>query len=253
MSDGTAKLEELEARLAKLAERVRAELPERSRALREALARWDEDEQDARRTIQRLAHMVRGTGGSHGMPELTAPATEVETSASSSSRDVLARSIGVLVDAIDRSAASRPTVVRAAPAPSAPSTGTIAKPLVGKRVIAIDDDAPTRRLLAMTLANLGGATARVEETPGAFFAALESEPYDAVIVDAMMPEVNGLACLERIASSSFAREGTRYFVLSAATAEELHWELPRAMPIGWLRKPFRPAELLAAISSALAG
>ena len=33
-------------------------------------------------------------------------------------------------------------------------------------------------------------------------------------------------------------------VLSAATPEELGWELPTGMRIGWLRKPFRPKELL---------
>ncbi len=247
MSDGGEKLAELEARLAKLADQVRSELPTRARALREALARVPANETDERRAIQRLAHMVRGTAGSHGMPELTTPATEVETSAPSASLEELTRSVHALADAIDRTAAARPAPAPAPVRAAAPSTGTIAKPLVGRRVLAIDDDGPTRRLLAMTLANLGGATAVVEEMPNAFFAALEGERYDAVIVDAMMPEVNGLACLQRIAGSPLAHEGTCYFVLSAATCEELRWELPTTLRIGWLRKPFRPAELLAAI------
>jgi len=252
MSDGGDKLAELEARLAKLADRVRSELPERATALREAAEALSADEATARADVQRLAHMIRGTAGSHGMTRLTEPAAQVETSARSMALGDLVPLVRSLADALDRTAREKsippPPVMVGPTAPTAP----LQKPLAGRRVLAIDDDAPTRRLLTMTLSNLGGATALVEELPLAFFGALEREHYDVVIVDAMMPDVNGLACLEKIAGSPMARPGACYFVLSAATAEELSWSLPSSLKVGWLRKPFRPRELLDAIQGALA-
>lgn len=252
-SEGSSKLAELEARLRELSDKVRAELPERGRALREAIALLASDEPSGRASVGRLAHMVRGTAGSHGMSELTAPAAEVEHGAKTLSIAELSALARALADRIDRTAHQAPAPAVAKAADAAPvTTGSIAKPLEGRRVLAIDDDGPTRRLLTMTLANLGGATTRVDERPDAFFAALAAEPFDVVIVDAMMPELNGLACLERIAGSPLAREGTCYFVLSAATVEELRWTLPSALRIAWLRKPFRPRELLDAIRAQLA-
>ena len=251
MSEGSDRIAELEARLRTLADRVRRELPERAAALRDALGRLDVDEEAARSAIKRMAHMVRGSAGSHGMTELTEPAACVEVGAHSLARAELGEVVRALADRIEQSAREGSS---AAPAPAAPvaSAGAgVVKPLAGRRVLAIDDDAPTRRLLTMTLANLGGASTLVEEAPEAFFAALAAAPFDVVIVDAMMPGLNGLACLERVAASSLARPGTRYYVLSAATPEELGWVMPASLDVAWLRKPFRPRDLLDAIRAAL--
>jgi CheY-like chemotaxis protein len=105
----------------------------------------------------------------------------------------------------------------------------------------------------MTLANLGGARTAIENEAEAFFAALARERYDVVIVDAMMPETNGLACLERIAGSPLAHPDVVYFVLSAAAPDELGWKIPEGLTVGWLRKPFRPRELLDALRASLGG
>jgi CheY-like chemotaxis protein len=252
MSGGGGKLAELEARIGALAARLRAELPERARALRDGVAGLSADEVAARHAIERTAHMVRGTAGSHGMPELTEPATRVEQGARTMPQIDLAREAAALADRIDATARTAPA--RAAPLPAtAPADGgTVARPLASVRVLAIDDDVPTRRLLAMTLVNLGGASATIVETASAFFEALDAHPTDVVIVDAMMPEMNGLECLERIVERGLADRARCYFVLSAAAPDELRWELPGTLRTSWLRKPFRPRELLDAIRSELA-
>lgn len=248
MSEGRAKLAQLEARLEELAHQVRESLPLRAEALRLAADALDGDEATARATIARAAHMIRGTAASHGIVGLTLPAAEVETAAKAMSTAALREAVRVLADRLD-AAARAPTVV-ATPSiqePALTPSGGIEKPLRGRTILAIDDDPPTRRLLTMTLANLGGASVTVEERVDAFFAALASSRYDAVIVDAMMPETSGLACLERIAGSPLARPDVAYFVLSAATPEELRWTLPAGLAVDWLRKPFRPRELLDAL------
>lgn len=249
MSEGSERLAALEATLSKLAERVRAELPERARALRAASELLASEDATARSAIQRAAHMVRGTAGSHGMTALTAPAAELELGAATMTTSELASAARALADQLDQTATEKPAPAAEPAKAMPPPTAGLVKPLAGLRVLAIDDDAPTRRLLAMTLVNLGGASGVIAETSSAFFAALDEHAYDVVIVDAMMPDTNGLECLERIASSPLAHPNPQYFVLSAAAPEELGWILPASLPVTWLRKPFRPRELLDAISA----
>lgn len=250
--DGIARLAALEAKLAGLAGRVRQELPERAKELRDALEGLPRDEAAARATITRLAHKLRGTVGSHGIEGLTEPAAAVETGAKTWDVSTLERAVRALADRVE-AARSDGTAPASAPvqrpAPSAP----IARPLDGRSAIAIDDDEPTRRLLSMTLVNLGGARASVEQGADAFFAALAQGSHDFVIVDAMMPEMNGLDCLRRIVEAGLARAETTYIVLSAATRDELAWELPPGLRVVWMRKPFRPRELLDALVRARSG
>jgi len=148
----------------------------------------------------------------------------------------------------ERAADAQPTetaiaITTGASSPT-PISGVYRKPLADMRALAIDDDEPTRRLLAMTLVNLGGAVARVESDAARFFERLGVEHVDLVIVDAMMPGLDGRQCLARVASLPLAHETTRYFLLSAASAEELRWTLPEVLRVRWLSKPFKPTELL---------
>jgi CheY-like chemotaxis protein len=235
-----------EARLAVLAEKVRAGFPERARELRCAVDALGGDEPVARDDVRRHAHKVRGTAGSHGFAELTELASIVEGMALREPREIVAREARLLADALDRVGARAERPVRA-PDPISevqPKAATLA----GLRIAAVDDDASTRKLLALTLVNVGRAEALVEERAGTLLERLEREHFDVVIVDAMMPEMNGLACLQRIVERALDRAGTRYFVLSAATSAELAWTLPEALRVGWLRKPFRPRELVDAIA-----
>jgi CheY-like chemotaxis protein/HPt (histidine-containing phosphotransfer) domain-containing protein len=252
MSEGDGRIGALEARLAALAAGVRAELPARAKALRTAIEALEGGDEEARTTVGRLAHMIRGTAGSHGMHALTEPAARVESASRAAPVPELAHLTRALADAIETTAAATvPAPVEARPV--APPSAGLVKPLAGRAVLAIDDDPATRRLLGMTLSNLGGASTSIEESPTAFFAALEARTFDVIVVDAMMPEMNGRAILERIAGSPLARPSARYFVLSAAEQSELRWELPKTLAVTWLRKPFRPRDLLDAIQSALAG
>lgn len=250
--DGSARLAALEAKLAGLAGQVRRELPERARELRAALDGLERDEDAGRAAIQRLAHKLRGTVGSHGIEGLTEPAAAVEGGARSWDAATLRRAVLALADRVEAAGRTEAPAARAPverPAPSAP----IARPLDGRSAIAIDDDEPTRRLLGMTLSNLGGARASIESSSESFFAALGKGAFDFVIVDAMMPEMNGLDCLRRIVDGGLSRADTTYIVLSAATREELAWELPAGLTVVWMRKPFRPRELLDALVRARSG
>ena len=55
--------------------------------------------------------------------------------------------------------------------------------------------------------------------------------------------------IEAAVARGLASRVSRFVVLSAATAEELGWVLPPGLRVGWLRKPFRPKELLTALAA----
>jgi CheY-like chemotaxis protein len=249
--DGRAKLAELETRLARLAANMRATLPDRARELREAASQLATDEADARTTIGRLAHRLRGSAASFGAASLTEPATELETSAKTLPPTELARAAEALATLVERAADAPPTetpiaITTGAESPT-PISGVYRKPLAHVRILAIDDDEQTRRLLRMTLVNLGGADAWIESEAARFLERIATEHFDIVIVDAMMPEVDGRACLERIAAMPIPHGETRFYLFSASSPAELGWSLPVVLDVRRLTKPFRPAELLRAI------
>ena len=258
-------LQAFEARLALLAEKVRAGFPERARELRRAVAALPQDLPVTRDEIRRFAHKIRGTAGSHGFAELSEIAAKVERLAHAGAAEETAREALALADALDRTALDRAAQAAVAPAPSPISEVQPEAPaepisevqqkvvsLAGLRILVVDDDASTRKLLSLTLVNVGRAEAIIEERGALMIERLRAERFDVVIVDAMMPEMNGSACLERIVGDALHRQGTRYFVLSAATEQELGWSLPQELDVGWLRKPFRPRELVDAIAARLA-
>nr|MDQ3037943.1 response regulator [Myxococcota bacterium] len=134
-----------------------------------------------------------------------------------------------------------------APARSAgpPTPAAIAIPtLAGRRLLALDDDLSTRKLLALTLGTMGRGDVRIVEVPDEALAMIDAEHFDLAIVDAMMPTTTGLAFA--LAVRACERGATIPIVfLSAASQDELGWTLPANAT--WLRKPFRPRELLEAL------
>lgn len=223
-------------------------LPARAASLRAALDRLATGDSSARDEVRRIAHRLRGTAGSHGHDALGSEAAEVESLAAGDADEatLVARGLA-LVTAIRRAAqrAPREPLARAASEPPAPS-----RPLTGRRVLALDDDGPTRRLLELTLGTMGGAEARVLESPEQALALLDREPFDVLIVDAMMPTTTGLALAREARLRAHGARPTLVF-LSAATHDELGWTLPAGSH--WLQKPFRPRELLDALGTILGG
>jgi len=69
-------------------------------------------------------------------------------------------------------------------------------PAVG-RVLIVDDDALTRRALDRSLSKLGHRVTQIASGEEAL-ALLEREPYDLVLLDVVMPGLNGYEVLERI-------------------------------------------------------
>lgn len=66
------------------------------------------------------------------------------------------------------------------------------------RILVVDDEEPICRLFAETLQLYGGFKTATETRGTAVLARLEQETFDAVLLDMMIPDTNGIALLQRI-------------------------------------------------------
>lgn len=242
------RVEDLQARLRAVGRSIADGFAERARELRAAGDRLDAGAPDARDAIRRLAHKLRGVASTAGHDELTAFAARLEGSASGAASDfAIAEGARRLAAAVERAAAQGAAGEADVMAPAA--AAGLARPALsrglelGWRVVALDDEPSTRRLLTITLEQAGGCDAHVTGDPAEAMALVTERAPAVVLVDAMMPDVDGLSFY--LALRRRVGPLVPVVILSAATAEELGWELPDDPLLCWMRKPFRPGALLA--------
>lgn len=246
---------DLSARIALLRRQFIDGLSERALGIE----RWQSGERDPL-VLARIAHQLRGVAPTHGLSALGAVAATVEDACKvePGSREDLEAHARCLREAIEevvrREAGSAdPGSASTSISPSIPSgERRVARPLEGRRVVAIDDDLGMRRLLSLTLEQVGGARAVIVSTPLELFEELEKERPEILIADVMMPTESGPALLARVASAGLAEEA-RIVLLSASAQGEV---LARSNdPVDprwvWMVKPFRPPELVAALAALL--
>jgi signal transduction histidine kinase/CheY-like chemotaxis protein/HPt (histidine-containing phosphotransfer) domain-containing protein/HAMP domain-containing protein len=122
--------------------------------------------------------------------------------------------------------------------------------LVGKRVLAVDDNDTNRRILAAYLATWGMAV-RMTGSPREALAWVEAgEPFDAGILDMHMPEMDGVALARAI------RERRAATALPLLLFTSLGRREAGAEAVGFaahLTKPIKPSQLFDALVGALAG
>jgi PAS domain S-box-containing protein len=126
----------------------------------------------------------------------------------------------------------------------------------GLPVLVVDDNATNRRILQELLANWGMIPTLVESGGGAL-AALEraraaGEPFALVLLDAMMPEMDGFALAEQIGGDSNPDAPTpTLMMLSSANRREDAARCRDLAVAAYLTKPVKQSTLLDAIMTAL--
>jgi len=119
------------------------------------------------------------------------------------------------------------------------------------RILVVDDSAINRMLLARTLANQGHAVTTADDGRAAL-ELLQREAFDVVLLDIVMPEVDGYAVLGHIKSD----DALRHLPVIVITAVEELDSVVRCIEGGatdYLTKPFNGAVLEARINASLAG
>jgi two-component system chemotaxis response regulator CheY len=265
MAEDDERRRAFEARFLELKHKMEAGLLTRAHTLREAVQRLLTGDESARKTIKVEGHKLRGIAGSYGYKQLTELAAELEQRASLSPPPQLGQLASRLADAAEEvgklSTAAQPDSLQPTAAPGvAPNVST--PPMAAKkralpqkpqiqskdggalRVLAMDDDPTTLRLLRLTLVDIGGFDSTIVTAGRDALDAMRVREFDVVISDAMMPDMNGKEfCAAARLLGGYA-ELVPIVILSAATQDELRWHNELAGPVSWLRKPFIPTALV---------
>jgi len=241
VAQGEDSLSAFDAQLAALRRKTEAGLAARAKALEDAAGRARRGDRAALEEVRRAAHKIRGIA--MGQPRLEALMREVETAAAEGRLATVAEA---LAEARAVAAAAKRTDSGSAAAPAAsPEGATARKP----RVLVVDDDRAILRMMHLALGRMGGFEVRTAATGDEALAALEAEPFDVILLDAMMPTTTGPELCAR-ARALPRQRGARLVILSAATPEQLG--AGGSAPDAWWRKPLPPKELVRRVRALLA-
>ncbi len=127
-----------------------------------------------------------------------------------------------------------------------------ADPELGRRhplkILLAEDNAVNQKLAIRLLAQMG-YDADIAGNGLEAIAALEQVPYDVILMDVQMPELDGLGATRRIRSGDGDRRDVR---IVAMTANALAGDREACLEAGmndYVSKPIRPAELAAALAA----
>jgi signal transduction histidine kinase/DNA-binding response OmpR family regulator/HPt (histidine-containing phosphotransfer) domain-containing protein len=119
-----------------------------------------------------------------------------------------------------------------------PAVGSV---LVGKRVLIVDDNRTNRRILQLQVEKWGLRARETESPTQALEWIQQGDPYDLVLVDYQMPEMDGIALAKAIRQLPVAR--SLALVLLSSTAQALAVEPGEAGFAAVLSKPVRLSTL----------
>jgi CheY-like chemotaxis protein len=113
------------------------------------------------------------------------------------------------------------------------------------RILVAEDDEAIRLLLAAILAR-SGYSADFARNGEEAMARLDSEPYDAILLDLMMPVASGFDVLHYMKSAHPEKAAKCVIVLTAASNQDLRG-VSEGQVFRLIRKPFEMKELIQAI------
>ena len=119
-----------------------------------------------------------------------------------------------------------------------------------KHILVVDDDEDVRRLLVMSLTKVGGHEVRSVDSGAACLSELATGLPDLVMLDVMMPVMDGPTTLQQIRADALAHDVPVVFLTAGVVESDI--ERLRALPVtGVLRKPFDPIALPAEVAALL--
>lgn len=172
--------------------------------------------------LRRIAHQLRGSGGSFGHPEVSEAAGMVEAAPTSSLAAATARLREVITEVLIRT---------------------------DDHLLIVDDDPAITHLLEAVLRG-PGRRLRVAGSGGAAERIIATERCDLVLLDLFLPDEDGRRLLERWRAAP-ATATLPIFILSARLGAEVKSECYQLGADGYFEKPFDPGVLAAAVQGRL--
>ena len=111
------------------------------------------------------------------------------------------------------------------------------------RILVVDDEPSVRRVCAFTLRAEGWRTETEEGPREALSRLLGGEPFDALVLDYAMPELNGLELLRELESARGLDAVPPVLLASAHADGAVAWDALRFGVWDFLAKPLTPEEL----------
>jgi len=115
-------------------------------------------------------------------------------------------------------------------------------------ILIVDDDPTQRRLLDAVISRNGYRTLQASGGPEALDAIARGETVDLMLLDLVMPGLDGMAVMERLKS---ARPGLPVIVLTAQSGVDVIVRAIRAGAVDFIVKPASPERLQVSIENAL--
>ncbi|MEM9165133.1 MAG: response regulator [Cyanobacteria bacterium P01_F01_bin.4] len=119
-----------------------------------------------------------------------------------------------------------------------------------KRVLVIDDEAGVREIIQLSLATVAGWEVLTAESGDAGVEIAQAEPLDAILLDVMMPDQDGVTTFQQLQTNP----KTAAIPVIFLTAKARNSELQRFMDLGIagvITKPFEARNLVRQIRTLL--
>ena len=202
----------------------RVRLPARIAALEAARSELGRQDSDALGSIRRIAHLLRGSGGTYGFPEITESARQVEEAPAESVQAPLLSLIETL-----RAVAGEPVDGRSS-------------------VLIIDDDVELAGFMK-TLLSAPGRDILTAHSGAQALAILESQEVSLIILDLILPDTDGRNLLVKIRERLVT--ATTPVVVITCKSPAARIECMALGADGFLEKPISPEALQSAVEARL--
>ncbi len=110
------------------------------------------------------------------------------------------------------------------------------------KVLVVDDDPDMRRLLSLALGHVGGMEVVTISGGESIVETTAADNFDAVVLDVMMPVLDGPQCLALLRANESTRNIPVVFLTAKGDTEDLD-NLREKSGFETLRKPFDPLTL----------
>jgi CheY-like chemotaxis protein len=122
-----------------------------------------------------------------------------------------------------------------------------------KRILVVDDEPSITRLLKLNLEQTGEYEVKTENDAKAALGAAEDFVPDLVLLDVMMPGIDGGELASRFQAHPLFKNVPIVFLTAAATKTEVYNRGGRVGGLPFLAKPVELAEVLACLKQQLGG
>ena len=141
-------------------------------------------------------------------------------------------------------------LARATASSSQPARPSPQPQLLGKRLLAIEDNATNRRIISQRGEQWGMSVETATNSRDALARLAQGDLFDAVILDLELPDEDGLALAGRIRTQPSGRYVPLLLLSSTRPSNDAAHPLPGSVSVS-IHKPIRPAQLLDALCRAL--